>query len=108
MLDGEGNVPADIGEYSLLMLDTNDIHNIGQVATQVLPRVREHFIIDHHEGEEDLLARNLIKKNASSTAEVIFQILSEMKVEIDFGMAEALYTGILFDTDASSTRRRQR
>jgi bifunctional oligoribonuclease and PAP phosphatase NrnA len=98
VLDGEGKVPADIGEYSLLMLDTNDIHNIGQVATQVLPRVREHFIIDHHEGEQDLLAGNLIKKNASSTCEVIFQILSEMQVEIDFPTAEALYTGILFDT----------
>jgi bifunctional oligoribonuclease and PAP phosphatase NrnA len=98
VLDAPAKVPTDVGTYSLLMLDTNDVHNIGQVATLVLPRVREHFIIDHHEGEEDLLAGNLIKKNASSTAEVIFQILSEMKAEIDFATAEALYTGILFDT----------
>jgi bifunctional oligoribonuclease and PAP phosphatase NrnA len=98
VLDGAASLPADIAEYSLLMLDTNDVHNIGQVAVQVLPRVREHFIIDHHENEEDLLAGNLIKKNASSTAEVIYQILSEMGVEIDYPMAEALYTGILFDT----------
>ena len=49
VLEREEQIPADIGEYSLLMLDTNDVHNIGQIATQVLPRVREHFIIDHHE-----------------------------------------------------------
>jgi bifunctional oligoribonuclease and PAP phosphatase NrnA len=98
VLDGAGSLPSDLAEYSLLMLDTNDVHNIGQVATQVLPRVREHFIIDHHENEEDLVAGNLIKKNASSTSEVIWQILEEMRVEIDYEIAEALYTGILFDT----------
>ena len=98
VINGEGTVPADLGEYSLLMLDTNDVHNIGQVATLVLPRVREHFIIDHHENEEDLLTGNLIKKNASSTSEVIYQIFAEMGVDIDFAIAEALYTGILYDT----------
>jgi phosphoesterase RecJ-like protein len=98
VLEREEQIPTDIGEYSLLMLDTNDVHNIGQIATKVLPRVREHFIIDHHENEEDLLAGNLIKKNASSTSEVIYQILSEMNVDIDLCIAEALYTGILYDT----------
>ena len=51
------------------MLDTNDIRNIGQIATHVLPRVKEHFIIDHHE-KEDALAGNCILVNASSTCEI--------------------------------------
>ena len=98
VLERADQLPPDLEDYSLLILDTNDVQNIGQIATLVLPRVREHFIIDHHENEEDLLSGNLIKKNASSTSEVIYQILKEMRVEIDFATAEALYTGILFDT----------
>jgi len=98
VLEREDQVPVDIGEYSLLMLDTNDAQNIGQIATLVLPRVREHFIIDHHEQEEDLLAGNFIKKSASSTAEILYQLLREMNVTIDREMAQALFTGIVYDT----------
>jgi phosphoesterase RecJ-like protein len=98
VLEREDQVPADIGEYSLLMLDTNDTHNIGQIASLVLPRVREHFIIDHHELEGDLLAGNFIQKSASSTAEILYQLLREMNVTIDLAMAQALFTGIVYDT----------
>lgn len=98
VLENERQLPPDIGEYSLLMLDTNDIHNIGQVATLVLPRVREHYIIDHHENEEDILSGNYIQKSASSTAEILFQLFREMKIEIDFSIAQALYTAIVYDT----------
>jgi len=98
VLEREDQIPADIEEYSLLMLDTNDAQNIGLVATLVLPRVREHFIIDHHEQEEDLLAGNFIQKSASSTAEILYQLLREMNVTIDMEMAQALFTGIVYDT----------
>jgi len=98
VLQDEAQVPVDVSAYALLMLDTNDIHNIGSVATLVLPRVREYFIVDHHENEEDVLTGNLILKSASSTAEIVYQILREIEAEIDFPIAEALYTGIIYDT----------
>lgn len=98
VLSSEADLPADIAEYALLMLDTSDVHNIGQVASLVLPRVREHFIIDHHEQEEDLLAGNFIQKSSSSTAEILYQIFRELGVEIDFPTAQALYTAIVYDT----------
>lgn len=99
VLDGERSLPADIGEYSLLILDTNDVRNIGQVATLVLPRVREYFIIDHHEHDEaDSLGGNFIQKGASSTCEILYQVLREMKVRVDLPIAQALYTGIVYDT----------
>ena len=98
ILERAEQLPADIGEYSLLMLDTNDIRNIGAVATLVLPRVREYFIIDHHEQDEDIQAGNLIQKSASSTAEILYQILRALDVALDFQMAQALYTAIVFDT----------
>src|SRR6056297_1808032 len=49
ILHDKKQLPDDISEYVLLILDTNDIHNIGEVADIVLPRVKEYFIIDHHE-----------------------------------------------------------
>ncbi len=98
VLEREDQLPADIGEYSLLMLDTNDVRNIGQIASLVLPRVREHFIIDHHEREEDLQAGNFIQKSASSTAEILSLLFRQMKVPIDSEIAQALFTGILYDT----------
>jgi phosphoesterase RecJ-like protein len=98
ILQDEAQVPADIETYSLLMLDTNDIHNIGCIATLVLPRVREYFIVDHHENGKDVLTGNLILKSASSTAEIVYQILRAIGVVIDLPIAEALYTGIIYDT----------
>jgi len=99
VLEREGSVPPDLEEYSLLILDTNDLRNIGQVAAAVLPRVREHFIIDHHEHDRaDVLAGNVIQKGASSTCEIIYQVLREMNVSVDLPIAEALYSGIVYDT----------
>ena len=98
VLQTEDQLPDEVETYALLMLDTNDIHNIGSVSSLVLPRVREYFIIDHHENEEDVLTGNLILKSASSTCEIVYQLLREIRVDIDEAMAEALYTGIIYDT----------
>ena len=99
VIEDAQSLPADIAEYSLLILDTNDVRNIGAVGSLVLPRVREHFIIDHHERDlDDEAGGNVIQKSASSTCEIVYQLLREMNVTIDLPMAQALYTGILFDT----------
>jgi phosphoesterase RecJ-like protein len=97
VLESPEQLPADIAEYSLLMLDTNDTRNIGQIATHVLPRVKEHFIIDHHE-KEDALAGNCILVNASSTCEILYPLFRALGARVDFAVARALFTGIVYDT----------
>ncbi|MEW5816118.1 MAG: bifunctional oligoribonuclease/PAP phosphatase NrnA [Spirochaetota bacterium] len=106
-LDPDGNVnvlasqmllPKDISEYVLLMLDTNDTHNIGIVADYVLPVVKDYLIIDHHENGGNTLTANLIIEEASSTCEILYDLFSEIGVEIDFLLAQALYVGIVYDT----------
>ena len=91
-------IPEDIGKYGLFILDVNDIKNIGQVATLILPRVKEYFIVDHHDSETVQLSKNHIEQNASSTCEILYLLFREMKLELDLPMAQALYTGILYDT----------
>jgi phosphoesterase RecJ-like protein len=98
VLEREDQLPEDLPDFALLMLDTNDIHNIGQLFSLVLPRVKEHYIIDHHENEDDILSGNFIQKGASSTAEILYQLLLNMNIEIDFETAQALYTAIVYDT----------
>ncbi len=97
-LEDESQLPSDIENYVLLILDTNDETNIGVVAQYVLPHVKDYFIIDHHESDEDLLVQNLIQKSASSTAEILYLLFKDMNIEIDFDMAQALFMAIVYDT----------
>jgi phosphoesterase RecJ-like protein len=91
-------IPRDVGRHALLILDVNDLRNIGQVSTLVLPRVKEYFIIDHHDSEADMLSQNHVAQNASSTCEILYLVFRELGLEIDLPMAEALFTGIVYDT----------
>jgi phosphoesterase RecJ-like protein len=98
VLERPEQLPPDLERWALLMLDTNDVRNIGQVVTLVLPRVREYFIIDHHENEGDILAGNFVQKSASSTAEILHPLLAALGVTIDYPIALALFTAIVYDT----------
>jgi bifunctional oligoribonuclease and PAP phosphatase NrnA len=98
VLEGRRQLPRDLESWALLMLDVNDPQNIGQVAELVLPRVSEHFIIDHHENEGDILAGNFVQKSASSTAEILHPLFSALGVTVDYPIALALYTAIVYDT----------
>ena len=98
VLEDEEQVPKDIKDYVLLILDTNDKNNIGQIAELILPKVKDYFIIDHHESEKDLLVHHIIQKSASSTAEILYLLFKEMKIEIDIQIAQALFMAIVYDT----------
>ncbi len=98
VLENENQIPEDIEDYVLLILDTNDKNNIGQISEMILPRVKDYFIIDHHESEEDLLVQNIIQKSASSTAEILYLLFKSMNIEIDIQIAQALFMAIVYDT----------
>jgi len=98
ILKSEAQLPKDIEEYVLLILDTNDIHNIGQVADLLLDRVQEYFIVDHHESDEDIILDNHIEEAASSTCEILYQLAQVLAIPVDLPFATALFTGIMYDT----------
>jgi len=91
-------LPPDIDDYAQFVLDTNDFNNIGAAYVELKDRVRDLFIIDHHEGNSDKIASNFIKVEASSASEIIYQVISYYNKPISFKSAQALYAGILFDT----------
>lgn len=97
-LDDPDVIPEDIREYALILVDTNDLFNIGLTSTKILPRIRGLFILDHHEPKKDPPAESLIETSASSTGELVYELLIELGVEIDLDMAQAMFMGIVFDT----------
>lgn len=98
VLDDNTVLPEDLESYCLVILDTNDIHNIGSVNRRILQKVEQYCIIDHHEGGEEIETANIVRKDASSTCEVLYEMFFEMGVEITFPIAEAIFTGIVYDT----------
>ncbi|HEQ71288.1 MAG TPA: bifunctional oligoribonuclease/PAP phosphatase NrnA [Spirochaetia bacterium] len=98
VLKTKRQLPENLEEYVLIILDTNDTGNIGRVAQLVLPLVKDYFIIDHHDIEMDIHTGNIVQRNASSTAEILYQIIKALGAEIDYPTALALFTAIVYDT----------
>ena len=98
VIDDTTSLPDDLQSYCLMILDTNDIHNIGKLKKRILDKVKQYCIIDHHEGGEEIETENIVRKDASSTCEVLYEMFMEMGITIDFPIAEAIYTGIVYDT----------
>ncbi len=94
----DSQLPDDISDWVLLILDTNDINNIGSIKLNVLSKVKNYFIFDHHEGGDSVSTANHIESEASSTCEMLFELFNEMKIEISYEMAVAIYLGIVYDT----------
>ncbi len=54
--------------------------------------------VDHHPGNDNFGAHNIVVTTASSTAELIGGMLRRLDVEFDRDIATCLYTGIVTDT----------
>lgn len=98
VMNGDFTLPGDITEYAQLVLDTNDYDNIGSAYHVLKDKVREYFIIDHHEGEAGRDGSNIIKAEASSVCEIIYHITRHYDKPLTLRAAQALFAGIVFDT----------
>jgi phosphoesterase RecJ-like protein len=97
-LKDKKQLPEDLGNYVLVVLDTNDVNNIGIVADMLLDEVADRVMIDHHEVEPGATISNLLDFDVSSTCEILYSLFKEMEVDITYPIAQALYMGILYDT----------
>ena len=78
-----------------ILLDTSDLSRIG-VANKLFANAKTTICIDHHISNPGLAMENIIVSNASSAAEVLFDLLDEDKISKE--TAEAIYTGIIHDS----------
>lgn len=98
ILEDISQAPEDIEEYAQFVLDTNDYDNTGTIYELLSSRVKDCFIIDHHQGDQEKAEANYVKVDAASASEIIYSIIQHYDKELSFKTAQALYAGIVFDT----------
>lgn len=82
--------------YDLFIsLDLSDKERLG-FSLPLLESAKDSFCIDHHLGEHTFAMHNYVVRDASSTCELIYQLLDKEKISKE--TANALYLGIVHDT----------
>ena len=90
-------LPADIEGRVLLAVDCANERRIGPEPDAV-ERAELVVNVDHHHDNSRFGAVNLIVDDASSTAEIVRDILGALDVQLTPEIAEALYVGLVTDT----------
>lgn len=81
-----------------IAVDCGDESRMGEVFAN-LPEPRPTLInIDHHITNTNFGTFNLVTPAASSTCEMLYDLFSEIGVDITTGIAESLLTGLITDT----------
>src|ERR671933_3019232 len=88
--------PDDVADRVLLALDCANESRIAD--PEVLGRVELALDIDHHHDNSRFGDLNLIVPDASSTGEVLRDLIHELGVALTPGIAEALYIALVTDT----------
>jgi len=97
-LDGlSRTLPDDLGERVLVAVDCANERRIGEAETGV-GRARLVVNVDHHHDNDRFGDVVLIDDRASSTAEIVRDILRELDVALTPEIAQALYVGLVTDT----------
>ena len=82
---------------SAIILDVPGISRLGKVA-KLLPDQSGIIKIDHHPAEDDFAVLNLTDVKASSATQLVYELIEEANIKVDKPLAEAIYTGIVYDT----------
>lgn len=95
-VDLDTSIPDDIAERTALFLDcgTLDRMPVGPIRTDA----RCILNVDHHHDNTRFGDVDLVDDEASSTVEILWDLLRELQVPIDLDTAKALYVGLVTDT----------
>ena len=91
-----------------IVLDVPNIERIGKPAV-LLPGKNNCIKIDHHPIEEEFADLSIVDPAASSTSQIIFDIIEESSIPLSPDLAQIIFTGIMYDTGRfsfSNTRKR--
>jgi phosphoesterase RecJ-like protein len=90
-------LPADAAERVLLALDCANAKRMG-AAADLLGRVPLSIDVDHHHDNTCFASINHVVADASSTGEIVRDLLHELDVPLTPEIAEALYVALVTDT----------
>ena len=81
---------------AVMVVDCGDLLRVGE--GHALKEMGYLVNIDHHDKNEAFGRLNIVDERASSAAEIVYQILKYLDVQIDFNIAVNIYTAVLTDT----------
>jgi phosphoesterase RecJ-like protein len=87
--------PADLSDRIVIFLDCG---NIDRMPVQWLRDGKRMLNLDHHHDNTRFADVNLVDVDASSTAEIVFEICRRLGVDVTESIAQALYVGLITDT----------
>jgi len=87
------DVPVDIGERTIVFLDCGNFDR-NAVDVDGAPIVN----VDHHHDNTRFGTINHVDPGASSTAEIVWDLMQGLEVALTPPIAEALYVGLVTDT----------
>lgn len=82
----------------VIYLDASDKGRLGDGALLMEGQPLTIINVDHHASNDQYGIFNYVEAEASSTSEIIYNLIKELDVELDRDIARALYTGIIYDT----------
>jgi phosphoesterase RecJ-like protein len=94
--DLQRELPEDAGERVLLCVDCASEHRL--TADDLVERAKLVVDVDHHHDNTRFGDVNLIVADASSSSEIVADLLAELGVALTPEIAEALYIALVTDT----------
>ncbi len=91
-------IPADLGQKTIVLIDTSDFQHTRRAKELLLPFGREVVIIDHHTPPAQLPCPAFIDDTAAAASQIVFFLAEAFGVQLDLVAANALFMGIVFDT----------
>jgi bifunctional oligoribonuclease and PAP phosphatase NrnA len=97
LADLRRELPPDAAERVLLALDCANAKRMG-AAAELLERVPLSINVDHHHDNSRFANLDHVVADASSTGEIVRDLLRELDVPLDSDIAEPLYVALVTDT----------
>lgn len=91
------NILTDLKIKHVILVDSTDLDRCGRVV-KMIPDGSKIINIDHHESNDRFGDISFIDIKASSTAEIIYNLISSLRLTLDEKVASHIYTGIAVDT----------
>jgi len=83
---------------TIVATDLGGARRLGRMEEVVRSSPAKKLLIDHHRYKNDLFDLALIVEGASSSCEIVWDLLRSMGVEMTHELAEPLYVGVVNDT----------
>jgi phosphoesterase RecJ-like protein len=94
--DVSHELPPDAEARTIVFLDCG---NIDRMPVSFLRRDSAHILnIDHHHDNTHFGTANLVVGDASSTAEIVYDLTKDLGIDLTPNIAEALYVALVTDT----------